>query len=261
MIRTSSLRNGSFIERSLLAAVSFIKEATLFEEYASRQGFMQGLAPGIKILTIFLLILTAVILKDLALIGLLYGLCLALALFSEIPITFFLLRTLIFIPLFSLFIAIPAIFSSVSPGQVLRQIHIFGITGMITSQGCQSAALLVARITTTVSLAVLVSLTTKHAELLKSLRHFGVPQIFVMTVSMCYRYLYLFAVMVENICGAIKSRVGIVIPHKRGQKFVAWNIANIWSRTNQMSEEVYRAMLSRGYTGEPRSLQRIKKNE
>jgi len=38
--------------------------------------------------------------------------------------------------------------------------------------------------------------------------------------------------------------------HQHGQNIVAWNIANTWNRTTQMSEEVYMAMLSRGYTGE-----------
>ena len=60
--------------------------------------------------------------------------------------------------------------------------------------------------------------------------------------------------MLENILTAIKSRVGVVSHHQKGQKVVAWNIANMWNRAEQMNEQVYLAMLSRGYTGEPRVL-------
>jgi len=109
----------------------------------------------------------------------------------------------------------------------------------------------VVRVATSVSLVVLLSLTTRHTQLLKVLRIFGVPQVFILTVSMCYRYLYLFAQMLENILTAIKSRVGVVSTPQKGQKVVAWNIANMWNRAEQMQSQVYLAMLSRGYAGEP----------
>ena len=124
----------------------------------------------------------------------------------------------------------------------------------MTRPGLDGGFLFVLRITTSVSLVVLVSLTTRHTELLKVLRLIGIPQVFILTVSMCYRYLYLFAQMVENIFTAIKSRVGVVLAHQKGQKVVAWNIANMWNRAEQMNEQVYLAMLSRGYTGVPKVL-------
>ena len=132
--------------------------------------------------------------------------------------------------------------------------HVVGITGIITRPGLDGAVLFVVRVAASVSLVVLLSMTTRHSELLKVLRVFGIPQVFVLTVSMSYRYLYLFATMIENIFTAVKSRVGVVSHHRHGQNIVAWNIANTWNRTTQMSEDVYMAMLSRGYTGEPRLL-------
>jgi len=78
-----------------------------------------------------------------------------------------------------------------------------------------------------------------------------IPQIFVMTLGMCYRYIYLFVEIVENTYLAIKSRVGAKVHYKRGQRIVAWNIAFLWQRSYQLNEDVYRAMLSRGYRGEP----------
>jgi len=243
-----------FIERSMLSALAFIKEATLSEEYANRKGFLQSLDPRFKTISFLALLVTAVSLKRAALIGTLYGFCLILAFFSKIPIRKFFARTLLFIPLFSLCIVLPTLFGIVTPGEPVWSFHVLGINGIITRPGLDGAVLFVVRIATSVSLVVLLSLTTRHSELLKVLRLFGVPQIFVLTVSMCYRYLYLFATMVENIFTAVKSRVGVVSQQRYGQKIVAWNIATTWNRTTHMSEEVYMAMLSRGYTGEPRLL-------
>lgn len=72
-----------------------------------------------------------------------------------------------------------------------------------------------------------------------------------MTVGMCYRYVYLFVEIIENTYLAIKSRVGMRIHYKKGQHLVAWNIASLWQRSYHLNEDVYKAMLSRGYQGEP----------
>jgi len=253
MIRAVHLKR-NFIEQSLMSAVSFIKDATLCEEHASHKGFLQSLDARIKTITFFVFLLTAVFLKSAFLISWLYAFCLILAVMSQIPLTFFLLRTWVFIPLFSFCIAIPALFNFVTPGDPIWFFYLFGIKFIITRPGLDGAILFVVRVATSVSLVVLLSLTTRHTQLLKVLRIFGVPQVFILTVSMSYRYLYLFAQMLENILTAIKSRVGVVSTTRKGQKVVAWNIANMWNRAEQMNEQVYLAMLSRGYTGEPRVL-------
>jgi len=101
---------------------------------------------------------------------------------------------------------------------------------------------------------VLLTLTTRHFYLLKALRIFGVPHIFVMTLGMCYRYIYLFIEIIQNTYIAIKSRVGYVSSSVRGQRIVAWNIALVWRRSYDLHNQVYQAMLSRGYSGEPKVL-------
>ena len=156
-----------------------------------------------------------------------------------------------FIPIFSFCIAIPALFSFVTPGEPVWFFYLLGVKFIITRPGLDGAILFVVRVATSVSLVVLLSLTTRHTQLLKVLRVFGVPQVFILTVSMSYRYLYLFAQMLENILTAIKSRVGVISQHQKGQRVVAWNVVNMWNRAEQMNEQVYLAMLSRGYTGEP----------
>ena len=243
--------HNSFIERSLTGALSFLKESIFAEEYASKPGFLQSLDPRIKVISIFLLIIATVLTRSIAVSCVLYALCLILAYFSEVKISFFLKRTWIFIPLFSLFIAIPALFSIFSPGEALFSMSLIGHKLSITRQGIMGAALFVTRVTASVSFAVLLSLTTRHFDLLKVLRIFGIPQVFVMTLGMCYRYIYLFLEVAQNTYLAVKSRVGTRVHYKRGQRMVAWNMASLWLRSYHLNDAVYQAMLSRGYTGEP----------
>jgi cobalt/nickel transport system permease protein len=244
-------KSTNFIERSIRGALSFLKESIFADDYASQKGLLQSLDPRIKVLTFLLFLIQILLTRNIFILLCLYALCLLLVILSNINIGFFLKRTWIFIPLFSLLIAIPALFNVVTPGEPLVIFKIVGLKLMITRQGFFGALLFIMRVLTSVSFAVLLSITTKHFELLKALRFFGIPQVFVMTLGMCYRYIYLFVEMIENVYLAIKSRVGTKVHYKRGQHIVAWNIAYLWNRSYQLNEAVYRAMLSRGYRGEP----------
>lgn len=244
-------KNSNFIERSIRGALAFLKESIFADDYASQKGLLQSLDPRIKTVTFLLFIIHILLTKNLFILLCLYVLCLLLTLWSKIKLGFFLKRTWIFIPLFSLLIAIPALFNIVSPGEPLITFKIAGLKLSITRQGLFGATLFLMRVLTSVSFVVLLSITTKHFELLKVLRVLRIPHVFVMTLGMCYRYIYLFVEIIENVYRAIKSRVGTKVHYKRGQHIVAWNIAYLWNRSYQLNEAVYKAMLSRGYRGEP----------
>jgi len=187
-----------------------------------------------------------------------YVLGLFLAALSGIGLMYFLARTWIFIPLFSAFAVVPAVFNIVTPGSELFALKIFGFPLAVTREGLILAARFVLRVAASVSFVVLLALSTKHDELLKALRSFGIPQIFVMTLGMAYRYIYMFAEIIGQTHTAIKSRVGSGIGHKKGRKLVAWSMANLWIRSYSMSSQVFSAMISRGYAGEPRTMQEFK---
>lgn len=251
-------KNNNFIERSIVGALAFLKESIFADEYALRKGFLQSLDPRNKVITFLLLIILIMLTKAIGVLLFLYAFCLLLSRLSNIRLGFFLKRTWIFIPLFSLFIAVPALFSVFSPGETLLTLHIAGLKFIVTRQGASGAALFVMRVVTSVSFAVLLSITTRHFELLKVLRIFKIPHVFVMTLGMCYRYVFLFVEIVENTYLSIKSRVGTKVHYRKGQHIVGWNIAYLWVRSYQLNEDVYQAMLSRGYRGEPAVLHDFK---
>lgn len=244
------MRNNNFIQRSILGILVFLKELIFSEELALRAGFLQSLDPRIKLVSFLLFIVQVLFTHSIIVLLFFYALCLLLVLISKINLGFFLKRTWIFIPLFSLFIAIPALFSNFGLQDVLVSWNILGLKLIISRFGLATVLIFVTRVLTCVSFVVLLSITTKHFELLKVLRIFKIPQIFVMTLGMCYRYIYLFVEIIEQRYLAIKSRVGRIINYKCGQNIVAWNVTSLWNRSIQLNEEVYKAMLSRGFRGE-----------
>jgi cobalt/nickel transport system permease protein len=254
------LSKHKYIERSIVGALSFFRESVFADEYAGKNAFLQRRDSRIKTISFFMLLLSVLFAKNIYYIAGIYIFVLMLSSSSKINLWFFLKRTWVFIPLFSLFIAVPAVFDFFSPGDPVVSLVIFNTKLIITKQGLSAAALFVMRVITSVSITILLALTTRHNELLNVLRLFRVPQIFVMTLGMCYRYIYLFAEIVENTFLAIKSRVGNRMHHKKGRAIVAWNIASLWHRSYHLNNQVYNAMLSRGYRGEPMVYEESKTN-
>jgi cobalt/nickel transport system permease protein len=248
-------KKGRFIERSTLGALSFLKESLFADEYASKSGFLQARDPRIKAVAILALLLSVLVAKSIPFILSIYLLCLFFASVSSIDLWYFLKRTWLFIPIFALLIALPALFNVFSPGEPLLSFRIADFNLSITRQGVAGAAIFFARVLTSVSLCVLLTLTTRHNTLLKVLRLFGIPQVFVMTMGMCYRYVFLFIEIVQNTYTAIKSRAGRLVSSSKGRRIVAWNIASLWQRSYALHNQVYGAMLSRGYTGEPKVME------
>ncbi len=241
------MKSNNFIQRWLVGALTFLKDSIFAQELASKNGFLQSLDPRIKIISFLLLILYGLFTRSILSLALLYLFCLILVLFSGFGLGYFLKRTWVFIPLFSLFIALPAFFG---PGEVLLSGNFLGIKLTVSRQGFFAAVIFVARVVNCVSWVVLLNLTTKHFLLLKSLRVFKVPQIFVMLLGVCLRYIYLFVGIIQDTYLAITSRLGCGVRYQKGQELVAWNIAALWQRSAKLNAQVYNAMLARGYQGE-----------
>lgn len=246
--------NNRFVERTLKGTLALLKETLFAEEIASQKGLLQSLDPRIRSVSLGALLGLTLFSKSLPILGLVYGWVLLLAVLSRIRFGFFLGRTWLFIPLFTVFVAVPALFDFVTPGSTILKIGPF----YITQPGLLGASFFVVRVADSVSIAVLLSLTTRHFELLKVLRMFGIPQIFVMVTGMAYRYIYLLVEILEHTHRALKSRIGHAVSTKKGQRLVAWNMAILWLRSHQLSDQVYGAMRSRGYRGEPVVLDHFK---
>ncbi len=249
--RIGKRRKGSFTQKTLTGASDLLRQVMFSDETSSKPGLLQRLEPRVKLLGLLALVVTAAFLRTIPPLLALYALTLALAALSRLSVRFFLLRVWLFVPVFSGIVLIPATLSVVTEGDVVWTLwHWHGKPHGFTSQGLTSAALVLSRVATSVSLVVLLTLTTPWTRLLASLRALGVPKMFILIIGMAYRYLFLLLGSVTDMYQARASRtIGSDKHDKKARAFVAASAGALFGRTMAMSEEVHQAMTARGYRG------------
>ena len=109
------------------------------------------------------------------------------------------------------------------------------------------------RVAASISLVVLLTLTTPWNRLLAALRALRVPKMFVLVLGMAYRYVFHLLGAVTDMYTARQARtVGSDTDVASGRRFVAASAGALFGKAHALSEEVYMAMVARGYTGDPR---------
>ena len=97
---------------------------------------------------------------------------------------------------------------------------------------------------------MLLTLTTQWSRLLAALRSLFVPTTVILVLSMSYRYLFHLLTSVDDMYTARRARtVGAESGVASSRRFVAASAGALFGKAHAMSEEVYLAMVSRGYTG------------
>ena len=163
----SVAKKKSFGKKTIDGALSFFRERLISETFAKRKGLLQSLDPRVKLISMFVLV---------------------------VGVTF--------MPIFAGVIVIPILFNVFLAGDVLVPIATLGNGShlgpialpssiYITQQGTIYVVTFILRVAACVSLAILLFLTTKQDLLFKSLRAIRVPKVYVLTISMCYRYIFL----------------------------------------------------------------------
>jgi len=261
-------KKSNFIQKTLQGIISLVRESVYSEEIALRPGFLQAMDPRMKLLAIFSLLVTVNLLRHLPILWGVYLVILILATLSKVPTRFLVQRVWFVVPLFTGIMVIPSLFNWVRPGDPLwvlwdfsTPLHIgplhFPAELIITRQGFWGALLLISRVGISVTLAVLLTLTTRWNNLLRALRTFFVPKIFIVTLEMTYRYIFVLITLLEDMFLARKSRDAGHSSGAEQRRFVGSSIANLFGKSLQMSEDVYTSMIARGYTGEIYTLQRF----
>lgn len=257
------IRRG-FVEKTVKAIADVMREDFFAEKLAGQPGLLQGIEPRVKVITTLLLIIVAGLTHHAVTLLTLNIWILWLAKVSHIPLKMFIKRIWLVVPLFTGIIVLPSIFNIVNPGDPLLTLfhtgHSYHLgpwtipeTVTITRQGVGGALVLILRAGASVSLAVLLTLTTRWHVLLKALNMVFVPQVFIAVLEMTYRYIYLFLQTASDIFVARQSRSVGRTSTKEQRRFVAGAMGALWVKAFAMSEEVYAAMVSRGYNGTPRA--------
>lgn len=229
------------------------------EAGAARPGLLQGLDPRAKLLGLLGLVVTATFLHRLPPLLLLLGASLLLGAASHLSARRLAVLWLT-VPLFSALIMLPALLNVITPGTALVTLWQAATPGgrlptlTITDAGLYVFARFLLRLTVCLTLAQLLTATTRADRLFRGLRSLGVPVLVIMLLTMMERYLTLLLRTAEDMHLARLSRSVNPGPVRDEQAWVAASLATLFRRTQALGNEVYLAMLARGYTGEVRLL-------
>jgi len=258
-----------FIGKTIDGIFGFLEEAFISESNSRRRGLLQGLDPRAKMVSILAVIFATSLTGNLRILIFIYILTLLFAYLSKIEVGFFIKRVWLFIPIFAGIIAVPMIFNIFLPGDPLFQVAYLGPGAhlgpltlpesiFITRQGFNAAVIFTMRVATCVSAVVLLFITTPKQVLFKSLRTVGVPKIYVLTMEMAYRYVFLLMDLVRELYVAKKARTIQARGMFEEQKWVGGRMGYTLIRSLDMSEKVHMAMMSRGFNGDIHIMQEFK---
>ncbi|MFD1585461.1 cobalt ECF transporter T component CbiQ [Halorientalis brevis] len=210
----------------------------LAEQTPDRDGFLQAVAPSVKLVGLVALVALAATRDALAAAAALGGLAWLLALASRVPARAF----------FGRVSAPPAFaFLVVAPQAVLMDGPALGGTPF-SEPGVSYVVLFVVRVAACVGFLSLVLLTTRFTDLLAGLRRLRAPGVAVTLLAITYRYLLVFFAELERMVRARESRTirarGIRKTWRDSGNFTGTFLL----RSIERGERVQRAARARGGT-------------
>lgn len=253
-------RKGNFVEKTLGGASGLLRQAMFSEDVAAQPGLLQRIEPRIKLVSLLGLLVATSLVRHIPVLIAVYAATLVLAAASKLSLSFFIKRVWLFIPIFTGIVVLPATFSFITHGEIVVPFGTwFGHHVGMTRQGLTSAGLIVTRVAVSISLVVLLTLTTPWTKLLAALRALAVPKMFILVLGMAYRYLFHLLNAVTDMYTARKARsVNATTDTVTGRAFVASSAGALFGKSHALSEEVYMAMVARGYTGNIRTVSRAR---
>lgn len=250
----------SFLDKTIKNSAQAIKSVYLQAESAKKDNVIHKINPKIKF---FSLIYFAVI------ISLVNSLQTQIIISSFIALIFLIsglkvlqvYRKIFFLAfIFGFLVVFPASLNLITKGKIILNIisfdksydfwiyHIPQNIGF-TLEGIQVVSLIFLRILNSISFAMLIIFTTSFPAFIKSFKIVGVPDTFLMVISLAYKYIFILSRTIEETYLALKARLFVNIKNEHLRKIISGRIFFIFKRSVTNYENTYNAMVSRAYDG------------
>lgn len=237
----------NFVEKTVLSIQNVYEDMFYSDIISAKKGLMQTLDTRVKLILTIVLIIIVNFGKSISFMAVFLIYSLLLAIFSKISVSAYVLRVSTISVLFTGIVLVPSLFNVVRPGEPLL---FFTQNIYITKEGFFNAVIFMMRSFISLSFVYILVLSTKWVEILRALKVFKLPRIFVSTLEMALRYIFLLLELSKNVFLARKSRNVGKSSNSEGRKFVAAAVGNILIKSEALSNDVFKAMISRGYSGE-----------
>jgi cobalt/nickel transport system permease protein len=244
--RAPPRRAKGFVERTTAGLLRAADEALFAEKIARSNGLLQRLDARSKLAGLGALIAAAVAVHSFGSLLALFAVAILLALLSRVSLAVLARRVWLAVFVFTGAIALPALF--LVPGATLYRLP--GLDWPVSAQGLYSAALLLLRAETAATFSLLLVLSTPWNRLLRALRFFRIPAVFVVLLEMTYRYLFLLLQVAHNMFESRETRLLARFQPAEQRRLAAAAAAVLLDKSLALSSDVHTAMRARGFRGE-----------
>ena len=229
-------------------------QTNTFDRYQKGKSRIHQLDPRVKVVVTVLFILSNVLLPDGAWLAFLlaWSLTLLTSVLAGLGLTYAVKRSFVALP-FAL-AAVTVIFNM--PGRPLFTWNIGPWQLVATDAGMVRFASIVVRTWLSVQMAILLTATTQFPDLTHALHHLRVPKLLVAIISFMYRYLFVLTEEAIRLMRAREARSARSTAGGAGASIV-WRarvtgnmVGQLFLRSYERSDRVYKAMLARGYSGQ-----------
>jgi len=249
----------AFIEKGIHHLADVVKTGYVQWETASRDNFFQGIDARIKVLFLLFYVIIVSLKKDILSEFVIAAFVLVLTVLSRLDILSHYRRIISLAFFFGFLIALPSAFNVMTKGDIIIPIaHLSRPYSLwiyevpeevgLTTQGMYGVLMLTLRVMNSLALSFLVLNTTPFPEIIKALKILKVPDSFLMIITLSYKYMFLFAKTAEDMHLAKKSRLVGQVSNAEARRWVAGRIAVMLKKTRMRCEEVFKAMLGRGFS-------------
>lgn len=249
----------SFIDNGISHLGKVIKAGYTQWELASKDGLFQRIDARIKVLFLIFFIIIVSLKKEIVPEIMITSFVFVLAVISRLNLLNFYKRVLLLGFVFGFLMALPSAFNFITKGEIVLPVihlskpydiwiyHIPQTVG-ITKEGILGVVMLTLRVVNSLSLSFLILYTTSFHEIIKALKVFKVPDAVLMIITLTYKYIFIFAKTVEDMHLAKKSRMVGGASNTEARRWIAGRIALMFRKTQQRCEDMFKAMIGRGFS-------------
>ena len=251
----------SYLDKGVESFAGILKEGYAQWESASGSGFFYELDTRIKVVFWLFFILVVSLKKDILPELGIFLTVFVILLSSRVNLLAFYKKVFLLGFVFGFLISLPSSLNVITHGKVIFPViilpktfdfwryHIPGVIGF-TAEGVSVVSILTLRVINSLSLSFLILYTTPFPEIIKALKVLKVPDAFLIIISLTYKYIFIFARIVSDMHLAKKSRLAGVVKSAEARTWIAGRIAFIFKKTQLKCDEVFKAMIGRGFSGE-----------
>jgi cobalt/nickel transport system permease protein len=250
----------SFLDRTLLNSAGAVKSIYMQAENAATENLVQKINSHVKLISLIYLAIVISIVNNHVSQLLLTTFILLLFIIARLKIFEVYNKIFLIAFLFGFLVVFPASLNVITPGKIIFNIisfdkpshfWIYNIPEDIgfTLNGFQVVSLLFLRVLNSVSIAMLIVYTTPFPFFIKSFKIIGVPDAFLMIISLAYKYIFILSRTIEDTYFALKSRLFCNLKKSNIRKLVSGRIFFIFKKSVIIYDSTYYAMVSRGYRG------------